>query len=107
MEIKAEFSSYDQLAKYFHDALLKKKHKINLIIGGKQKDNTIYSSLNFRKFIFEGDNFEEKEYEVDSAEYKRVLQIEKGNGNNPIPTTNSPVINSAMTGGNNKLPWQA
>jgi hypothetical protein len=105
MGIKAEFTSYEQASQYFHDALLKKKHKINVVIGGKEKDGTIYSAFPFGGFIYEGnDVFEEKEYPAASPEYKRVVSAEKAA---PAPTTNGPVINSQMTNGTTKLPWQS
>lgn len=104
MGIKAEFTSYEQATQYFHDALLKKKHKINVVIGGKEKDGTIYSAFPFGGFIYDGEKaFEEKEYEASSPEYKRIVSVEKGA---PAPSTNAPVINSNMANGTTKLPWQ-
>ena len=104
MDIKAEFSSYEQATQYFHDALLKKKHKINVVIGGREKDGRLYSAFPFGGFIYEGtDVFEEKEYPNTSTEYKRVVTVEKSN---PAPAGNGPVIGSQMTSGTTKLPWQ-
>jgi hypothetical protein len=106
MGIKAEFTSYEQASQYFHDALLKKKHSINVVIGGKfsQKDGRLYCNFPYGGFIYEGnDPFEEKEYPQDSIEYKRLVTVEKSN---PAPAANTPVIGSPMTNGTTKLPWQ-
>lgn len=105
MGIKAEFTSYEQAFQYFRDALLKKKHTIKVVIGGKEKDGTIYSAFPFGGFIYDGDEaaFEEKEYAANSPEYKRIVTAEKAA---PAPATNAPVINSNMANGTTKLPWQ-
>jgi len=104
MGIKAQFTSFEQAAQYFHDAFLKKTHKINVVIGGKESGGKVYSAFPFGGFIYEGEGFEEKEYEPSSPEYKRLLIVEKTAA---APATAGPVINQQMGAGATKLPWQA
>ena len=113
-KLDKQFATYDEVAEYFQKALtIKPEVSRPMITGGKvTTDGKFFSSLPYTGFVVADEgNFEEGPFEVDSARYKNVVQIEKPNP--AVANTNAALLpgvaDSPATGyrplNENENPW--